>query len=73
VLPERVTLALLFLNPLYFLLLFLGDMKERARTLALLFGALLGPPLFLLEADWSLLFAGFLGGSAAFLLGGRRR
>jgi predicted branched-subunit amino acid permease len=73
VLPERVTLALLFLNPLYFLLLFLSDMKERARTLALLFGAVLGPPLFLLEADWSLLFAGFLGGSAAFLLGGRRR
>jgi predicted branched-subunit amino acid permease len=72
-LPERVTLALLFLNPLYFLLLFLTDLGQRTRRLALLFGALLGPPLFLLEADWSLLFAGLLGGTAAFLLGERRR
>lgn len=72
-LPERVTLALLFLNPLYFLLIFLSDLKQVSRTLALAFGALLGPPLFLVDADWSLLFAGFLGGTAAFLLGKRRR
>jgi predicted branched-subunit amino acid permease len=72
-LPHRVTLALLFLNPLYFLLIFMSDLKQRSRALALLFGALLGPPLFLVEADWSLLFAGFLGGTAAYLLGLRRR
>jgi len=72
-LPERVTLALLFLNPLYFLLIFITDLGQRARSLALLFGALLGPPLFLVDADWSLLFAGFIGGTAAWLLGLRRR
>lgn len=73
VLPERVTLALLFLNPLYFLLLFMGDFSHRSRVLALAFGAVLGPPLFLLDADWSLLFAGAIGGTAAFLLRGRAR
>jgi len=72
-LPERVTLSLLFLNPLYFLLIFLADLRQRSRSLALLFGALLGPPLFLVEADWSLLFAGFIGGTAAFLLRRRAR
>lgn len=72
-LPERVTLALLFLNPLYFLLIFLTDLRQVSRTLALAFGAVLGPPLFLLEPDWSLLFAGFIGGTAAFLLRARRR
>lgn len=72
-LPERVTLALLFLNPLYFLLIFIGDLRQRSRILALAFGAVLGPPLFLVEPDWSLLFAGLIGGTAAFLIGDRQR
>ncbi len=67
-LPERVTLALLFLNPIYFLVLFLGDLRLRSRRYALLLGCLLGPPLFLLDADWSLLATGLIGGSLAFWL-----
>jgi len=67
-LPPRVSLALLFLNPIYFLVLFLGDLRLRSRRYALALGCLLGPPLFLLDADWSLLATGLIGGSLAFWL-----
>lgn len=70
-LPERVSLALLFLNPIYFLVLFLGDLKQRPRRYALAFGFVLGPTLFLVEPDWSLLGAGLIGGSLAFWLARR--
>lgn len=70
-LPERVSLALLFLNPLYFLMMFIGDLRLPARRNALLLGALLGPPFFLLEPDWSLLLTGLVGGSLAYALSRR--
>jgi len=72
-LPERLTYALLILNPIYFLVIFLPELARRQSGLALVFGLLLGPPLFLWDADWSLLVAGLGGGTAAFLLGGRAR
>ncbi len=65
-LPERLTLALIFLNPIYFLVIFLGDLRRFGRVLALALGAVLGPLLFLWDADWSLLVAGLAGGSVAF-------
>lgn len=72
-LPQRLTLALIFLNPIYFLSIFLGDIGRPNRALSLLLGALLGPLFFLLDPDWSLLLAGLIGGSLAFALGQRRR
>jgi predicted branched-subunit amino acid permease len=42
-LPTELSLGLVFLNALYFLLIFAGDLRDRARMLALLLGALLGP------------------------------
>lgn len=68
-LPERLSLALLFLNPVYFLCIFLSDLRRRTRTLALVFGLVLGPLFFLVTPDWSLLLAGLVGGSLAFWLG----
>ena len=67
-----LALALVFLNPVYFMLLCLEDLRSRQRVLALLGGAaacLLVHPLL---PDWSLLLAGLGGGSAGFLLGRRR-
>jgi predicted branched-subunit amino acid permease len=52
-LPGFVTLGLVFLNPIYFML-------------ALVVGALLGPPLHLVSPDWGLLTTGVLAGSIAF-------
>ena len=68
IMPGAVTLGFVFLNPLYFMLIFLSDLRHRLRALALAFGAALGPPLFLIDADWGLLMTGLVGGSAAFLL-----
>jgi len=66
VLPGFVTLGLVFLNPIYFMLVFVADARHRARILALVVGALLGPPLHLVSADWGLLITGLAAGSLAF-------
>ncbi len=65
-LPGIVTLGLVFLNPIYFMLVFVADARHRGRILALAVGALLGPPLHLVSADWGLLITGVLAGSLAF-------
>ncbi len=70
-LPAPISLALVFLNPLYFMLLCLQDLKQRARALAMLLGALSCAALHPVVPDWSLLIAGLVGGTAGFLLGKR--
>lgn len=66
-LPQPVTLGLVFLNPLYFLLLFAQDTASRAKLLALVFGAVTGPLLHLAVPGYGLLLTGVLAGSSAFL------
>lgn len=65
--PKPVTLALVFLNPVYFMLIFITDLKHRAKALALVTGAVLGPLLHQVDADWGLLATGLIAGTAAFL------
>jgi predicted branched-subunit amino acid permease len=65
-LPDSVSLGLVFLNPIYFLLVFIVDLQQRLRALALVFGAVLGPPLHSLSPDWGLPLAGLIAGTAAF-------
>lgn len=75
-LPAAVSLGLVFLNPLYFMLIFLVDLRQRLRALALGLGAVLGPALATMAADWALPLTGLVAGSAAFLIDrhlGRRR
>jgi predicted branched-subunit amino acid permease len=69
--PRPVSLALVFLNPLYFSLLLLQDLRNRTRTLALIFGAGFCAVTHPFVPDWSLLIAGVTGGTAAFALGRR--
>jgi len=73
--PLPVTLGLVFINPIYFMLMTAADVRSRARILAATLGAAGGPALYLLTPDWSLLLAGVGAGSLGFLLGGgfRRR
>lgn len=66
--PVEIGLGLVFLSPIYFLLMFIADLRLRARVLALAFGALLGPPLYLWNPEWSLVVAGVAGGCMAMLL-----
>lgn len=65
--PRAVTLGLIFMNPCYFALLFAGT-RVRASVVALILGAVAGPPVFALVPEWSLLITGLVAGSAAFLL-----
>jgi predicted branched-subunit amino acid permease len=65
--PTPVTLALVFINPLFFLLTF-TDVKPWGNRLAIGLGCVLGPLFFMLDADSSLLLTGLVGGSAAYLV-----
>lgn len=73
VLPLPVTLGLVFLNPLYFMLLFIGDLARKDRGVALIIGAVAGPILHHVSPDWGLLVTGIVGGSIAFLIVERGR
>ena len=67
VFPPAVTLTLVFLNPAYFIFLFCCNTRPDI-VLSLVFGCLLGPPLYLLSPDWGLPVCGLLAGSLGFLL-----
>jgi predicted branched-subunit amino acid permease len=71
--PAPVALGLVFLNPIYFMLMFVADFRLPARAFALTLGAIAGPLLQFLGPEWGLLAAGLLGGSAAFALDELRR
>jgi predicted branched-subunit amino acid permease len=61
-----VTLGLVFLNPVYFILILGGEVRHRQSVLALLCGAFAGPLMQLLTPQWGLLAAGVIGGTVAF-------
>jgi len=66
--PTVVSLGLVFVNPIYFMLVFAGDVRRLTRGLSLAFGAVLGPPLHLLAPTWGLLITGMAAGSAGYAL-----
>lgn len=63
-----LTLGLVFLNPIYFLLILIRETRTRLGIVSLLCGALAGPPAHLLVPDWSLILGGVLAGLAAFAI-----
>jgi predicted branched-subunit amino acid permease len=67
-LPRAVSIALIFINPIYFLLIFFVPPHNRSRWLALGFGAAIGPIFHRFSPGWGLLIAGLVAGSAAFLV-----
>lgn len=60
--------GLVFMAPMYYLLILLGGVRERAAALGLACGALAGPLVYLVTPAWSVLLGGFVGGSLAFLI-----
>jgi predicted branched-subunit amino acid permease len=64
--PPAVALGLVFVNPIYFMLVFLVDLRHRGRVLALVLGACLAPLLHLVMPTWGLLVSGLLAGGFAF-------
>lgn len=63
--PSSVTLALVFINPLFFLLTF-TEVKPLANRLAIVLGCVLGPVFYIVDKDTSLLLSGLLAGTAAY-------
>jgi len=72
---ELLTVGLVFLNPVYFILILLRETRSRVGVTALLCGAVLGPPVHLMIPEWSLIVGGTLAGLIAFgiLEAGARR
>jgi len=65
--PRPVTFGLVFLNPVFFALIF-ADMRGHATAIALAMGAVLGPLLHLVSPDWGVLATGLIAGTGAFWL-----
>lgn len=61
-LPFYVTVTLVFINPIYFAFVF-ASMRTRSCMIALIAGAIAGPPLYLLSPEWSLPFCGLIAGT----------
>jgi predicted branched-subunit amino acid permease len=70
--PGPLTLALVFLNPLFFLLSF-TEVRPTGFRLAIIAGALLGPLSYLVSPAYSLIVSGLVGGSLAYAVQRRRQ
>lgn len=75
--PPALSLGLVFLMPLYFVLVLSAEAGEFAKGLAMALGALTGPVMHVLSPQWGLMITGLAAGSAAFavdrLVARRRR
>jgi predicted branched-subunit amino acid permease len=71
--PPALSLGLVFVNPIYFMLLFIGDLRDRGRVLALALGAALAPLFHMLTPTWGLLITGVAAGGLAFTVTRLRR
>jgi predicted branched-subunit amino acid permease len=65
-LSRDVTLTLVFLNPVFFTLVF-ADARGRAAIMAVLAGVVAGPLFHLISPDWGLLLTGAVAGTGAYL------
>lgn len=66
--PPLVQRSLAFLGPLYFVLILAGEARTRVGLLAVACGAIAGPLAYAWTPQWSVLLAGLVGGTIAFLL-----
>jgi predicted branched-subunit amino acid permease len=67
-LPPLVRQGLVFVGPLYFLLILSGETRTRQGIVALACGAVIGPLVHLIAPQWSVMMGGLAGGTLAWLL-----
>jgi predicted branched-subunit amino acid permease len=67
-LPPLVRLGFVFLTPVYFFVILVGDVRTRLAAVALACGAVAGPLFHLLSPQWSVMLAGFVGGTLAYYI-----
>ncbi len=63
-----VRLGFVFLNPVYFVVLLIGEARTQLAVVALVCGAVAGPLAHVASAQWSVLLAGFIGGTVAYAI-----
>ena len=68
-LNKEIMMGLAILNPIYFLCMMVGASKTIQITLSVLLGTILGPIFYFISPEWSILFGGAVGGTAAYLIG----
>ena len=68
-LNKDMLIGLAIVNPVYFFCMMIGAMKNLSISLAVILGTVLGPVIYLVSTEWSLLFAGLIAGTIAFLFG----
>jgi predicted branched-subunit amino acid permease len=66
-LPPLVRQGLVFVGPLYFLLILTGETRSRQGIVALACGAVVGPLIHLASPQWSVMMGGLAGGTLAWL------
>ncbi len=66
---KNMLIGLAIVNPIYFFCMMIGAMKKLSISISVILGTVLGPVIFLFSDEWSLLFAGLIAGSVAFLFG----
>ncbi len=64
--------ALVFMVPMYYVLILAGAVRDRIAALGLACGAIAGPLAYLVVPAWSVVLGGLAGGTAAYLLVRRR-
>jgi len=63
--PPLVRQGLVFVGPLYFLLILTGETRTRQGIIALACGAVIGPLVHLVSPQWSVMLGGLVGGTLA--------
>jgi predicted branched-subunit amino acid permease len=66
--PEPMRLGFVFLTPVYFFVILVGDVRTALAAWALACGAVAGPLFHLVSPQWSVLLSGLGGGTLAFLI-----
>ncbi len=66
--PPEVLRVIIFVTPIYILLLMVNA-RQKANRLAVLIGGVLSPLFFLIVGEWAILLAGIIGGSLASFYG----
>ena len=67
-LPPKAKLAMVFMSPMYFLLLMTGEARQLLARFSLIGGAVVGPLAHLAMPQASVLAGGLLGGTAGYLM-----
>ena len=70
-LNQSMMIGLAMVNPVYFLCMMIGAMADVKTRIAIISGLILGPLFYLVSPEWSILLAGGIGGTLAFLIKGK--